>query len=306
MAAVAPVRPLLKWAGGKRQILPRLRPFYPATFGTYFEPFVGSGAVFFDLWNEGRLASRRVVLVDDNIDLIGCYRAVREDVEAVIRALETLADGHAAGGAAHYYAVRDGRFNPAREKIRASADPAGEYGTVLAAMLIYLNRTGYNGLFRLNSRGGFNVPVGRYVRPAICDAANLRSVSRILQTPGVALRRGGFAEVEKQAQAGDFLYFDPPYAPVSATARFTSYTPSGFSPADQQRLHRLVLDLARRGCHVLVSNSTAPEIVGLYELLPETRVSGLRAHRIPARRAINSRADRRHAIDEYLLTNVLA
>src|SRR5512140_3567122 len=115
MAAVPPVRPLLKWAGGKRQILPRLRPFYPATFGTYFEPFVGSGAVFFDLWNEGRLASGRVVLIDDNIDLIGCYRAVRDEVEAVIRALEELADGHARGGATHYYAVRDGRFNPARQ-----------------------------------------------------------------------------------------------------------------------------------------------------------------------------------------------
>lgn len=300
----SPVRPFLKWAGGKRQILPRLRPFYPVDFGDYFEPFVGSGAVFFDLWNQGRLAGHPATLIDDNVDLIGCYRAVRDDVEGVIRALEGLGRGHARGGAAHYYAVRDERFNPERRKVREAADADAEYGAPLAAMFIYLNRTGYNGLFRLNAHGGFNVPAGRYVNPTVCDAANLRAVSQVLRAPGIAIRRAGFVQVEAQARPHDFLYFDPPYAPVSRTARFTSYTARGFSVGDQQQLHQLVLTLARRGCHVVVSNSTAPDIVALYESLPETRITGLRAHRIPARRAINSRAGERGAVEEFVVTNV--
>src|SRR5262245_58606443 len=175
------VRPILKWAGGKRQLLPTLRNYYPEGFSRYLEPFLGSGAVFLDCHNQGLLDGRDVQLSDINADVIGCYRVVRDDVEAVIAALEALEAGHGADGARHFYAVRDEQFNAIRRDVHASADPAQAYTPALAAMLIYLNRTGYNGLFRLNSRGGFNVPAGRYARPTICDAPNLRRLSAAMK-----------------------------------------------------------------------------------------------------------------------------
>ena len=154
-------RPFLKWAGGKRQLLPELRRFYPRAFGTYFEPFLGSGAVFFDLYASGLLVDRPAILTDTNPDVVGCYLAVRNDVDQVIGHLEALAAGHSRAGADHYYEVRESRFNPWRQRL--FAEPRGDQGlppypAELAAMLIYLNRTGYNGLFRLNRRGAFNVP----------------------------------------------------------------------------------------------------------------------------------------------------
>src|SRR5689334_1270718 len=144
-----PVRPILKWAGGKRQLLPELRPFYPSTFSRYFEPFLGSAAVFLDLHNLQLLGGHQVCLSDINADIIGCYRAVRDDVEAVIEALRAHDRSYRAAGGAHYYKVRDEGFNPMREQVHASEDPAGAYTPALAAMLIFLNRTGFNGLFRL-------------------------------------------------------------------------------------------------------------------------------------------------------------
>ncbi len=300
------VRPFLKWAGGKRQLLPHLRAFYPATFHAYFEPFLGSGAVFFDLWQQGRLTGRPVTLIDENVDLIGCYRAVRDEVEHVIAALAGLEAGHARGGAAHYYEVRDGRFNPQRLRVGEAPDPAGDYGAALAAMLIYLNRTGYNGLFRLNSKGRYNVPAGRYARPAICDAGNLRRVSAVLRSPGVTLRHGSYVEACEAAGPGDLLYFDPPYAPVSRTASFTSYTARGFSSADQAALQQRVVALARKGCTVLVSNSTAADIAALYESSADARSAGLHAHRVRARRAINSRPGGRGVVEEFVVSNVPA
>jgi DNA adenine methylase len=162
------VRPLLKWAGGKRQLLPELRRFYPAVFGRYIEPFFGSGAVFFDLCASGRLEGRAAILIDANPDLIGCYEAVLDAAGKVGDALDTLAESHARDERASYYAVRDGRFNPLRDARRTS-DGGIAYTPELAAMFIYLNRTGFNGLFRVNGRGAFNVPLGRYDRPKICS-----------------------------------------------------------------------------------------------------------------------------------------
>ncbi len=146
-------------------------------------------------------------------------------------------------------------------------------------MFIYLNRTGYNGLFRLNSDGEFNVPAGRYTKPRICDAVNLRRVATALAEPGVTLGRARFDRTVDSAQAGDFLYFDPPYAPLSKTARFTSYTTEGFDAGDQQRLRDVVVTLARRGCYVVMSNSTAPDIARLYEDSDEVKAAGLRCYR---------------------------
>jgi DNA adenine methylase len=296
-------KPLLKWAGGKRQLLPRLRRFYPASFNRYIEPFFGSGAVFFDLYSAGRLHGHDVFLIDLNADLIGCYESVRDSPETVTRFLEQFAAAHATAGNRHYYEVRGQQFNPVRDALRAP-DGRIAYTPELAAMLIYLNRTGFNGLFRLNARGEFNVPAGRYDRPRIADRENLFRVAAALAAPGVRLVYGSFVLGLDIAGPGDFIYFDPPYAPVSGTANFTSYTTPRFTLADQAELQRTVIALAQRGCHVLVSNSTATEIAALYDTNDAARNAGLRVLRVPARRAINSNAARRGPVSEFLVTNI--
>lgn len=298
-AAADGVRPILKWAGGKRQLLPELRRFYPAAFDRYVEPFVGSGAVFLDCHNRGLLEGRAVWLSDINADVIGCYRMVRDAVAEVIGCLEALERGHRRMGAAHFYEVRDARFNRLR---RALPHPAA-YTPELAAMLIYLNRTGYNGLFRVNSRGSFNVPAGRYGKVTICDAANLERLSAALNRPRLHIEACPFERALEDCGAGDFVYLDPPYAPVSATAQFTSYTAGGFGGEQQERLQRLVIRLAERGAGVLLSNSVAPEIGRLYRH-ESARAVGLHARTVAARRAINSHPARRGAVREYLITNL--
>jgi DNA adenine methylase len=298
------VRPVLKWVGGKRQLLPALRTFYPVSFNQYIEPFVGSGAVFLDLYNRGLLPGHQVRLSDVNADLIGCYRAVRDATEDVIDELQQLDAGHKAGGREHFYEVRNQRFNPARRKVHAGNRPADRYTPALAAMLIYLNRAGYNGLFRVNSRGEFNVPAGRHASLRICDAGNLRLLATALQNPLVTLDVRQFHEALAEGGAGDFVYLDPPYAPVSRTAYFTSYTTAGFGPGQQEALQRAVIDLAERGAHVLLSNSVAPDISALYEDNAEARGAGLTTCRVEARRAVNSSASRRGPVPEYLITNV--
>lgn len=259
--------------------------------------------MFFDLHARGALAGHDITLSDDNPDLIACYRAVRDMPEQVIGELSRLQAGHGRRGAAHYYEVRNDRFNPQRAAL-ASANHDFRYTAALAAMFIYLNRTGYNGLFRLNSDGGFNVPVGRYTKPRICDEVNVRCVAAALGSPRITLDRAPFDRTIESAAAGDFLYFDPPYAPLSKTARFTSYTSEGFGTAEQERLRDVVIALANRGCHVVLSNSTAPEIADLYESDEEVKGAGLRCYKIPARRAINSKATRRGVVEEYIITNV--
>jgi DNA adenine methylase len=292
---------LLKWAGGKRQLLPALRHFYPHQFNTYFEPFLGSGAVFFDLHAHGDLAGRRAVLTDSNADLIACYRAVRDLPDEICRELSHLATEHTRLGTAHYYDVRDNRFNPQRA---SSSIGRVEYTPALAAMFIYLNRTCYNGLFRLNSAGGFNVPAGRYTAPRICDESTVRRVAEALRTGHVTVEHLGFDRGLERAGSGDFVYIDPPYAPLSRTASFTSYTAEKFGRQDQEQLKDLLVDLARRGCHVVMSNSTAPEITALYERNRAVKAAGLQCFRVAARRAINSNARRRGAVEEYVITNV--
>ncbi len=305
-----PLRPFLKWAGGKRQLLPRLREFYPAAFGSYHEPFLGSGAVFFDLANAGRLGDRQARLSDVNADLIGCWRQLRDAPDAMVEALRSLEADEAAPGS-RYYLVRArfnrarARFNRARAEIGNGSNPRIEaYSPEVAAMFVYLNRTGFNGLFRLNAGGGFNVPRGQYKRPRICDEDNLRRVSETLAAPSVTVEPAGFDTVLRAARPGDFIYLDPPYAPLSATSAFTSYTANGFDGDDQRRLQQVVIGLAERGCHVLLSNSTAPAIAELYDGNPDAARAGLRAHTVPARRAINSNASRRGGVDEYIITNL--
>ena len=296
LPAPSTVRPLLKWAGGKRQLLPVISELYPRRFTRYIEPFFGSGAVFFDLQARGVLAGRQARLVDANPDLVGCYQTLRDRTEEVIGELEELAEGHRAGGEAFFYDVRDRHFNPAR------AAAPGAYTPALAAMLIYLNRTGFNGLFRLNRRGEFNVPAGRYVNPRICDPAHLRRVADALRQDGVSIELGTFQQSLADAGAGDFIYCDPPYEPLSRTASFASYTSSGFDARDQADLQRTVVAAASRGAHVVLSNSSAALIVSLYTS-SEAQRAGLVLKRVPARRSINSRAALRGPVDEVIVTN---
>lgn len=308
-AASRGARPLLKWAGGKRQLLPALSRYYPAAFDRYVEAFVGSGAVFFHLAATQRLDRRPVDLCDVNADLIGCYLTLRNRTEQVIAALARLEREHRAGGEACYYDVRDRRFNPLRAELWARAtDPqalADAYPAPLAAMFIYLNRTGFNGLYRLNRRGGFNVPAGRYTDPRICDQDHLREVAAAFRQPGVSIRYRSFDLTLADAGAGDFVYCDPPYAPLSATSSFAHYTAGGFTAFDQQRLQQAVVAACRRGAKVVVSNSSAAEIWRLYST-PEAARAGLTIKSVPARRAINSRAAARGPVDELIITNVAA
>jgi len=307
-AATRPVPPLLKWAGGKRQLLPALNRLYPASFDRYVEPFFGSGAVFFDLQGTERLEGRSARLADVNPDLIGCYLTLRNRTDDVIHALEGLERQHRNGGTEHYYEVRDRRFNPLRATVvERSGTPGRElaeaYTPELAAMLIFLNRTGFNGLFRLNRRGLFNVPVGRYVDPTICNAEHLRAVARVFRRPGVSIELTPFERTLAEAGAGDFVYCDPPYAPLTRTSSFASYTAGGFGSADQVRLAEAVVGACHRGASVVLSNSSAAEIVDLYSG-PVARRAGLRIETVQARRAINSRASSRGPVCELVITNV--
>jgi DNA adenine methylase len=297
-------RPLLKWAGGKRQLLDTLSTHYPQAFDRYVEPFLGSGAVFFDLQARGLLEGRRAWLADVNPDLVGCYRMVRDNTDAVIAALQRLQSAHRTRGEAFYYEVRDQRFNPIRAGLRARLS-AGEngYTPALAAMLIYLNRTGFNGLFRLNRHGAFNVPAGRYAEPRICDADHVRTVAAAFAARHVAIECVPFDEILDATGPGDFVYCDPPYAPLSRTASFAQYTAGGFSSFDQRRLQRAVIAACRRGARVLLSNSSAPEIVDLYSSAA-ARKAGLRLSLVAARRAINSRATGRGTVNEVLVSNL--
>jgi DNA adenine methylase len=299
-------RPLLKWAGGKRQLLGALSAHYPQQYERYVEPFFGSGAVFFDLHASGALDGRAAMLADVNPDLVGCYRTVRDRTDEVIAALRRLDAEYRDGGADVYYDVRDRRFNPLRAEMAATAHDArrvaAAYTPALAAMVIFLNRTGFNGLFRLNRGGGFNVPAGRYTNPRICDADHVRSVAAAFTGRRVTIDCVPFDEVLADAGEGDFVYCDPPYAPLSRTASFAHYSAGGFTTRDQQRLQQAVVDAACRGAHIVLSNSSAPEIVELYSA-PAVKNAGLTLHLVEARRAINSRATARGPIHEVIVTN---
>ena len=304
-SSVPAVRPLLKWAGGKRQLLPALRPYYPARFTRYIEPFVGSGAVFFDLFSLGRLEGVPARLTDVNVDLVGTYRSVRDRTEQVLRVLAKLDRDHRRDGDACYYQVRDRRFNPLRQAVMADGPHAAldRYPVDLAAMFIYLNRTGFNGLFRLNRSGQFNVPAGRYADPRICDADQVRAVAAAFRRSQAGIDFSPFDATLADAGPGDFVYCDPPYAPLTPTANFAHYTAGGFSTADQLRLRDAIVAACRRGAIVVESNSSARVIEEAYRSAAAKRVQ-LTVERVRARRAINSRASARGPVDEFIISNV--
>lgn len=267
--------PFLKWAGGKAHLLPEILARLPRRIDHYFEPFVGGGAVFFALAAEGRF--RRAVLADLNADLVDVWRAVRDRVEEVIAHLE----GHRAQhGEAHYYRVR--ALDPAR------LDPAQR-----AARIIYLNRTCFNGLYRVNRAGRFNVPFGRYANPTICDAEGLRLASAALESAEIV--RGDFEGIVAGARPGDAVYFDPPYVPVSSTAKFASYDSSSFGRAEHLRLAGVHRALGARGVFSLLSNSDCPYTRELFE--------GLDVATVRAPRSINSVPSKRGKVTELLVVS---
>lgn len=273
--------PFLKWAGGKGKLAPRLAELAPP-FVRYHEPFLGGGAVFYALEERGLVRSAN--LSDANALLIDTFRAVKDAVEEVIAALEPLALAFERATPEDrrqlYYAVREHR-------------PVGEVAT--AAWLIFLNRTCYNGLFRVNGDGRFNVPYGRYARPRILDVARVRECSRALRC--AQLDVGDFEEACERAEPGDFVYLDPPYHPLSATARFTSYTRDGFGREEQARLAACYERLTARGVAAALSNSAHEEVLRYYE------GHGYDLALVPMPRAINSRGSGRTPIAELLVTN---
>ena len=283
-AEQATVRPFIKWAGGKTQLLPELMSRVPAQFGRYHEPFIGSAALFFRLHSLGKLRHQSI-LSDANQALIELYRVVRDDVEELLAALQVHA-GHATDRD-YYYAVRDWDRQP---------DWARRTPVERAARMLFLNKTCFNGLHRVNQRGYFNVPFGRYDNPKLGSPANLRAASRALQ--GVELLVDDFSGVLRRAESGDLIYFDPPYLPVSATAAFTAYTRDPFGVHEHRRLAQIFTALAERGCTVLLSNSHTPLTYELYNRFTIAEIS--------ARRAINSVAAKRGAVREVLVQSIAA
>jgi DNA adenine methylase len=271
-------RPFVKWAGGKRRLLEELLEGVPPGFRRYHEPFVGGGALFFGL--AGRIArpGQWATLSDANIRLVRTWRAVQNDVEGLILRLRDYAEAHTEE---QFYAVR-------AIDVDAFSDDSD-----VAAWFIYLNKTAYNGLYRVNRKGGFNVPVGRYADPQICDPEGLRSASRALR--GAHIEHSGFDGVLDRALPGDFVYFDPPYVPASGTADFTKYTADGFTLHDQARLRDVAAALKARGVHVLLSNSDTEPVRELYG-------RGFDHRTVLCGRAINSRASSRGRVAELLIS----
>jgi DNA adenine methylase len=268
-----PAAPFLKWAGGKSRLLKTFDRYFPKNFKRYFEPFLGGGAVFFHLANKNR--NLTAFVSDLNPELINCYEMVRDNKQALIASLKKHRnDKH------HFYKIR-------------SQDPKGLLPAQRASRLIFLNKTCFNGLYRVNSKGNFNVPFGKYKSPKIIDEPNLTACSRILNRATISCEP--FDQIFFKARLEDFIYLDPPYQPISATSNFTGYTKGAFTLEDQKRLSELFRALSRRGCYLMLSNSDTPEIRALYK--------GFRFETVQASRAINCNGRRRGRINELLILN---
>lgn len=271
------LQPFLKWAGGKRQLLSQLRKYYPTHYNTYYEPFVGAGAVLFDL------RPNRGVINDTNSELINLYNVIKnkEKLELLLEDLQTHINEQE-----YFYQIR-------------SWDRQDDYANVpdfkKASRFIYLNKTCFNGLYRVNSKGHFNVPFGKYKNPDYVNEAVLRAVHHFLNENKIDILNGDFEEAVAGAKAGDFIYFDPPYDPLSKTSSFTSYDKNNFGEKEQIRLRDTFIRLYEKGCYVLLSNSDTEFINDLYQL------AGIDIVKVDANRSINSKGDKRGKIKEVLV-----
>ncbi|MEI6441741.1 MAG: DNA adenine methylase [Nostocales cyanobacterium ELA583] len=263
-------RPFLKWAGGKTRLISQYQDYFPQDYKTYYEPFLGGGAIFF------YLQPSQAVLTDINADLIITYRCVRDHLEKLIALLQKHKQGH---NSEYYYDIRN--YQPGKDLEKA-------------ARFIYLNKTCFNGLYRVNSQGKFNVPVGKYKNPGICQEEVLKVASIALKK--VEIKHANFEEVLNYAtDSNDFVYFDPPYYPLSPTSNFTAYSNFCFDENQQIKLRDIFMKLANKGVKVMLSNSDCLFIRDLY--------SGFTIHTISAARSINSNAQRRGKITEVLVTS---
>ena len=270
-----PAQPFVKWAGGKRRLVPALAPYFPDEIGTYWEPFVGGAAVFFAF-------ARRIkhaILSDTNEELVLTYQIVKSDVEALIEQLRLHKRKHDKRAGQTY---EDGKTYYRRVRDAEPTEPVE-----IAARFLYLNKTCYNGLYRVNSKGKFNVPEGRYKNPDICNADRLRETSQVLQN--ATIRVGDFTSIV-QPSRNDFVYCDPPYDGV-----FTSYQASGFGENDQERLRNAANAWTRSGARVVLSNADTPAMRKLY--------SDFRIHEATAPRPINSKGTGRGNAAELIITS---
>jgi DNA adenine methylase len=271
------VKPFLKWAGGKRQIVPLIENNLPKNYNyqTYYEPFLGGGALLFSL------QPKKAVINDSNPELINCYEVVKDSVDELIDNLKLHKNNEE-----YYYAIRDWD----REESFRDRTPVER-----ASRIIFLNKTCYNGLFRVNSQGQFNVPFGKYKNPNILDLAVLKAVSKYFNDNQIKILNLDFQDVLKDAKRSDFVYLDPPYDPVSDTASFTGYDVNGFNKDEQIRLKETFDNLHKRGCKLLLSNAYTNFIRDLYKDYTHIKISAIRA--------INSNAKKRGKVDEILVKN---
>ncbi|MCA1899860.1 MAG: DNA adenine methylase [Chloroflexi bacterium] len=273
-------KPFLKWAGGKTQLLDQLTELFPKNISRYCEPFMGSAAVFwhiFSLREKEKIDFSLARLTDANAELVNAYCVVRDDVKALIEILLAHRKNH---NKEYYYKIRALRLN-------------GLSNIERAARFIYLNKTCFNGLYRVNRSGQFNVPMGSYKDPAIFDEDELMTASQALQN--VELEVSDFRDTLQWAQAGDFIYLDPPYVPVSKTSSFTSYTEKPFGEREQKELFSLFCELDNLGCKVMLSNSWVDSMLELYK--------GFTCIEVKAPRAINSNSEKRGKISELVVIN---
>jgi DNA adenine methylase len=268
-------QPFLKWAGGKRQLLPEIRKYIPKKISTYYEPFIGAGAVFFDI------QPKRAVINDVNTELVNVYECIKNHADELIDDLKKHEND-----SEYFYSIRDLDRQPEYKELTPIER---------ASRIIYLNKTCYNGLFRVNSQGQFNVPFGKYKNPQIVNEIVIKAVHNYLSSNEVRITNSDFEMVLETAKKGDFVYFDPPYDPVSDTSSFTGYSLDGFSKDDQKRLKYVFVELDKRGCKVLLSNSATDFIKDLYE--------GFHIEIVSASRNINANASGRGKIDEVLVRN---
>lgn len=293
-------KPFLKWVGGKTQLLAQFERLLPDALRSgrvqqYFEPFLGGGAMLFDLL--ARFGLRKSYASDLNPDLINCYRAIQVDVEGLIERLSPLADRYLAARSDQrrvmFYRVRE-EFNATTASTKLSLDRA--------AQLLFLNKTCFNGLYRVNRHGRFNTPSGvwKKTNPRILDAENLRAVSEVLRT--VTLECQAYAAMESLASPGDLVYFDPPYRPLSPTARFESYTAGGFGDEQQRALAACFKRLAQRGVLVMLSNSD-PRASNPEDDFFDQLYSDFTIHRVQATRMVNAQATGRGRISEIVVTS---
>ena len=271
------LQPFTKWTGGKRQLLGELRSYMPETYGRYFEPFVGGGALFFDL------APEQAVINDFNEELINAYRQIKNNPAELINLLIK----HKENNSKDYYlalrsADRDGRISRMT-------------GVERAARILYMLRVDFNGLYRVNSKNQFNVPYGRYKNPKIVDVDLLYQISEYLNENDIEILQTDFAEAIKDAQTGDFVYFDPPYIPLNETSSFTSYTHEGFSYEEQVRLRDTFKELTERGVYAMLSNSSNPLVEELYK--------DFNIYFVEAQRTNGAKSSSRGKISEIIVTN---